>query len=380
MGRSDLVERILRRGAGQVSAGKPVTMFIQGEYGIGKSSLINYTQKLAEREHKLLPIYVTLGGCKTLEDVAVRVVECTLTATGQDTAIGDKVRNFLARYVGEQQLFGFKINLQNLKADAPSFSSPQGMLGFLDEIFQRVHGEGVAGLFVVLDEINGIASDPAFAQFLKSFVDENGVKAKPLPLLLALCGTEDKRREMISRHQPVDRVFDVIQVEKMTDVEMNLFFDSAFRSCDMIVHPASAPLLLHFSAGLPKIMQMLGDSAYWIDRDSIVDPEDVFSAANATAEDVGRKFVDQQVFKELRSDRYQSILDVIGADDPFSTTFVRSEIIQSLNPDQQKAFDNFLRRMRDLNVIRQGDRPGEYVFNVLMVRYYIYLTAQRRAV
>ena len=34
--------------------------------------------------------------------------------------------------------------------------------------------------------------------------------------------------------------------------------------------------------------------------------------------------------------------------------------------------DNFLRRLKKLNVIRQGDVPGEYVFNVKL--YQVYLT------
>lgn len=214
--------------------------------------------------------------------------------------------------------------------------------------------------------------------FLKSFVDENGVRREPVPLLLALCGTDDKRREMIQRHKPVDRIFDVIHVDAMSDSEMDEFFTSAFKSVGISVEPGALVLFRVFSAGLPKIMQMLGDSAYWIDRDANIDREDVGQAAFATAEDVGRKFVDQQVFNALRSEKYQAILDIIGQQAPLEMSFVRGDIMASLSDVQQKVFDNFLQRMRQLNVIRQGERKGEYVFNVLMVRYYIYITAQRR--
>ncbi|KXK15592.1 MAG: hypothetical protein UZ18_ATM001001557 [Armatimonadetes bacterium OLB18] len=378
VGRADQVNRILQRGAGQVASGKPVSIFVEGEYGIGKSSLVTFTQRLAEKKYKLLPIYVTLGGCKSMDDVAARTVECTLIAGGHESTRGEKLRNWLAKYVGEQGLFGFKINLQALKTDAPDFSSPQGMLAFFEEAVKRLSDEGVAGIFLVFDEINGIVGDPGFSMFLKSFVDENGVRREPVPLLLALCGTDDKRREMIQRHKPVDRIFDVIHVDAMSDSEMDEFFTSAFKSVGISVEPAALVLFRVFSAGLPKIMQMLGDSAYWIDRDANIDREDVGQAAFATAEDVGRKFVDQQVFNALRSEKYQAILDIIGQQAPLEMSFVRGDIMASLSDVQQKVFDNFLQRMRQLNVIRQGERKGEYVFNVLMVRYYIYITAQRR--
>jgi len=45
-GRQQQIERILTRGAAQVAAGKPVTMYVEGEYGIGKSSIAAYAQYL----------------------------------------------------------------------------------------------------------------------------------------------------------------------------------------------------------------------------------------------------------------------------------------------------------------------------------------------
>jgi len=377
VGRAKQADRLLRRGAQQVAAGKPTAFFVEGDYGIGKSSLVTYAQRLAEDDFGLLPVYVTLGGCKTIEDVAARVVEATLSSATNDKA-GDKLREWLARYVGEQQLFGFRINLQALRADAPNFSSPQGMLRFFRDALAKVADSGVTGFFLVLDEVNGIAGDPTFSIFLKSFVDENGVTGSPVPMLLTVCGTEDKRREMIARHQPVDRVFDVVHVDPMTRAETDEFFSRAFRSARIEVADEAFPLLWAYSAGLPKIMQMLGDNAFWMDRDGTVTMDDVSEAVVATAEEVGRKFVDQQVYNELRGDHYQAILDVIGQKDPFERTFSRSEIMATLTEPQKKVFDNFLRRMTQLQVIRKGGRAGEYEFNVLMVRFYIHIAARRR--
>ena len=40
---------------------------------------------------------------------------------------------------------------------------------------------------------------------------------------------------------------------------------------------------------------------------------------------------------------------------------------------EKKKFNNFLQEMKSLNVLRSGDVPGEYIFNVRMVRLYIWL-------
>jgi len=40
---------------------------------------------------------------------------------------------------------------------------------------------------------------------------------------------------------------------------------------------------------------------------------------------------------------------------------------------EKKKFNNFLQEMKSLNVLRSGAVPGEYIFNVRMVRLYIWL-------
>lgn len=378
IGRSVQVDRLLRRGAAQVAAGKPVTAFVEGEYGIGKSSLVAYAQRIADKDYGLHPIYVTLGGAKTLEDLIARLIESTLSSGAFESTRLDALRDWLGKYVGDQQLFGFRINFERLKADAPAFASPRGLLDFLAQGLERLSPSGVRGVFLVLDEINGIVADPGFAAFVKSVTDENSFRPAPVPLMLVLCGTDDKRREMIARHQSVDRVFEVVPVGPMDGHEVEQFYRETFARVSMHVEGSAMPLLYTFSAGLPKFMQMLGDSAFWIDRDGIVDVDDVISAVNATAEDVGRKFVDRQVYDALKSEKYQSILHEIGKRGPVEMAFLRKDVIDTLEDAQRKVFDNFLQRMQALNVIRKGERQGEYCFNVLMVRYYIYLYTQRR--
>lgn len=77
-GRQLEIDRILQRGVGQTELGKPTSFFVQGEYGIGKSSIARFTQTIAEQEHGLIGIYATLGGVKTLTDLATALLEATL--------------------------------------------------------------------------------------------------------------------------------------------------------------------------------------------------------------------------------------------------------------------------------------------------------------
>jgi hypothetical protein len=380
-GRQEQIERIMTRGAGQVALGKPHAIFVQGEYGIGKSSIASYVQWRAEREYGLHGIYASLAGCKTLEDVAEAVLKATFRSGAFDPTRAEKMRNWLAK-LGNQGMFGLSVNLAELQASAPTLTSHMGMLEFLNEVNSRLKDTGVKGIFLVLDEINGIASDPQFANFLKGLIDTNAISPDPLPLLLMLCGVEEKRRELIKAHQPIDRIFDIVEIPTMNDSEMEEFFIRAFLEAKMTVDKKAMGFLTYNSAGFPKIMHLIGDSVYWQDKDGIVDVNDAIEAIQIAADELGKKFVDQQILKALKTSEYRSFLDKIakaaGTKKLSNPGFTKDEIASKLDDSEKKKFNNFLQKMKKLKVLRSGELKGEWVFNIRMVWLYIYLRSTRK--
>ena len=377
-GRAQQIDKIMLRGVGQVVAGKPVAMFVQGEYGIGKSSIAGYVQRRAETECALHGIHVTLGGAKDTSDMAQAIVEATLRSGAFDPRISQKIRQWLAKYIGKQELFGISFNLDALRNDAPNFSTPLGMLGFLSEARDRLKDVGIQGIFLILDEINGITKNAEFAHFIKGLVDTNALAREPLPLLLMLCGVEERRREMIQKHEPVDRIFDIIEIEAMNREEMEQFFNNAFKSVSMEVETNAMQWLTDYSAGFPKIMHLIGDAAYWIDKDGVIDEPDAVQAVLSAADEIGKKHVDHQVYKALRSEDYHSILEKIAkSGGPASMNFKKADVAAQLTTLEKKKFNNFLQKMKKLNVLRSGDSSGEYVFNIRMVRLYIWLQSRQ---
>lgn len=374
-GRLAQITHIMERGVGQVEAGKPVAMYVQGEYGIGKSSIAGFVQWLAEREHGLHGIYASLGAAETLDDMGAAVLEATLRSGVFEPKRSEKVRNWLAKYVGEQSLFGLTIHADVLKKDAPNLIS--GLLPFLAEVIERLKDEGVKGIFLILDEINGITANPKFAAFIKSIVETNARFEKPIPLLLMLCGVEERRREMIRHLPPVDRIFDVIDIQPMSPEEMREFFEKAMNSVQMRLEEDAVKMMVTYSAGFPKIMHLVGDAAFWSDQDGVITKDDAFAAVLMAADEVGKKYVDQQVYKALRSADYRSILDKIAKRGPDSMSFNVADVSSGLTDTEKKKFYNFLRKMKTLKVLRSGKIQGEYIFTMRMVRLYIWLQSRQ---
>lgn len=371
VGRQNEIDRITRA-LGQVAAGKPQAVFITGEYGIGKSSLAGFARLLAEKEYGLFGIHVFLGGAATLEDVATKTVESILKSGAYNPNWSEAAKNALAKYVGRQELFGISVNLEVLQADGPNLT--RGYLPLLSGLFERVRQEGTRGILLILDEINGITSNPQFAHFIKGFVDENALSSSPLPVLLILCGVEERRGEMIRKHQPIERIFEIAEIKPMANDEMRSFFQRAFAGEQIELDLAALNAMMHYSAGYPKVMHIIGDNAFWIDKDGRIDINDAIAAVLLAAEDVGRKFVDQQVIKALRSKDYRSILAKLAKSD-FDLAFHKSKIADGLTSTEKGKFNNFLQKMKKLAVLRSGTETGEWVFNDRLVRLYILLNS-----
>ena len=371
VGRENEIARITRA-LQQVAAGKPQAIFVTGEYGIGKSSFAGLIRFIAEKEYNIFGIHVFLGGASTVEELARKTVESILKSGAYDPTVSEAARNALAKYVGKQDLFGFSINLEALKADGPALM--RGFLPLLEGVLERIKQRGTKGILLILDEINGITGNSEFAHFIKGMVDENALSQKPLPLLLMLCGVEERRREMIERHRPVERIFDIAEIEPMNSEEMRSFFTKSFQSESIELEQPALRMLMHYSAGYPKLMHILGDNAFWFDKDGRVDASDALAAVIAATEDVGRRFVDQQIVKALRSRDYRSILAKLGRS-AFALSFHKSQISDGLTPTERAKFNNFLQKMKKMGVLRGGDDPGEYVFNDRLVRLYILLNS-----
>lgn len=367
VGRDREIQRVTRA-LSQVALGKPQAVFVTGEYGIGKSSLAGFIRFLAEKQHSLFGIHTFLGGAESLEELATKTVEAVLRSGAFSSTWKDSARNFLGKYVGDQTLFGVNINLAQLRADSADLS--RGFLPFLRHLHTHLAPQGAKGLLLILDEINGITSSPKFSHFIKALVDENALARPSLPLLLMLCGVDERRREMIKHHPPVERIFEIAEIKPMTEDEMRAFFEGAFGSQQITVDSDAMKLMMHYSAGYPKVMHIVGDAAFWIDDDSKISKDDALSAVVTAAEEIGHKFVDQQVFDALHSKDYRSILAKLAKKE-FDLSFKRVEIVKGLTEIEKRKFDNFLQKMKKLNVLRAGVETGEYVFNSRLVRLYI---------
>lgn len=338
-------------------SGKQDNVFLIGDRGIGKSSLASFVRHQAPEE--VIALHVFLGKVTTLEEMVFHIFDQLIKETSSRKWFG-KIRNLFADTIKEIKLLGISVGFNPKKDDLRNLvlNFPSALHNVLKEISNIKKG-----LVIILDDINGLSKNEDFANWYKSFVDTVATHHSEFPVFMMLTGTPENRDALAQIQPSLMRIFRPLHIEKLSNQEVESFFENAFGSANIKVESSAMREMVKFSSGLPILMHEIGDAVYWFDKDGMIDDDDaIFGVINA-ANNVGKKYLDPQLYRILRSKRYFSILRKIP-ETSISRKFYRKDIVKALNDSEKKVLDNFLRRLRDLGILEKDieDGPGAYKF------------------
>jgi AAA+ ATPase superfamily predicted ATPase len=344
-------------------------IFIEGDRGIGKSSLCRLTMSLAEENSKVLGIHVFLGGVTTLEEMVRRIFE-RLMQESREKPWYQGVKDFFGKHVQEVGLFGI-----SLRFEASPRELSQAVSDFaptLRQLLDRI-GEDRRGIMLILDDLNGLVVNPQFCNWLKSMVDEIAVSDSPLPLTLMLAGLPERRRQIVQGQPSLNRVFDLVQVQSFDRGETRAFYDKAFGQAGLSVDDDAHEFLWTYSGGYPVYLHEIGDAVFKENQDDVIDACDVMGGVDRAAQIIGEKYIEPIILNAIRSEKYRGILSkVVDHGSGFNGSFNKEAILRRLGDEEAKVFNNFLQRMKKLGVLRQtpeGER-GAYEFTSALYWYF----------
>lgn len=359
VGRARQVEALMEH-AREAAAGRLKVGFLTGDRGIGKTSLARFAAVLAERDHDLLGLHVALGGADDASGMVQRVFD-RLANVARGRPLWERIGALFGDRVRTVGLFGLQVEFRPESEDLDALTANFDRA--VRSVIEKLHGTGCKGLFVVLDDINGLAASPTFATWLKNLVDTVAVDPDPFPVFLLFVGSERVRRELASRNESVARIFIPLDVTNWSRDEASDFYRRAFGRAGMTPGSAGLDLMTEYAGGLPVLAHEIGDACFRFATGPLVTRNDAERAVIRAANVVGHKYFAPQVFDRVRSPRYRSLLRTIPRAAP-SGRFKRSEILEVLSQEERASLDNFLRVMQRLEVLdRDPDRgPGHYRF------------------
>lgn len=372
VGRIHEVEQVLEsvRKSGDLKTVERI--FVIGERGIGKSSLCSFARVVAEEKLNVLGLHVFLGGVSSLEEMARRIFE-RLLQDSRDKPWFEGVKSFLGNHVKEVGLFGISLKFEASKSDLSQAVSD--FVPAMRNLLRRI-GSQKKGFVLILDDLNGLASSEKFANWIKSIVDEIATSKESIPMTLILVGLPERRKQLVGNQPSLDRVFNLIKINRFSEEETKEFYGKAFERVNTTVSNEAHKMFWRFSGGFPVFMHEIGDATYQIDKDDYIDQKDATEGIIRATQVIGAKYIEPKVMSAIRSEKYRSILKRIVRGD-FQPRFSRHEVLSRLSSPQKKVFDNFIRRMRDLDVVRaEPERgAGSYEFTSELYALFFWLQA-----
>lgn len=370
VGRMEEIERLramVRRSAnGRFGIG-----FVSGERGIGKSSITGFVRRLVERDDDTVGCHVFLGGVQDLGEMLRRSFD-RLLKESIDRPWHEQVRGFFGNRVRQVGLFGVTLELALSETDVAAIQHDfvPSIRRLLDQL-----GDRKRSLFLILDDINGLAQSAAFANWLKSSVDEIATSEQPTRLCILVVGLEERRAELIANQPSLARVFDLVDITPWSDEEAREFYRNSFRVAGATIGEREIAFLVRFTGGLPVLAHEIGDAVWRESRTLEIRRADALRGVTTAAEVVGRKLLAPRIFKAVRSERYRSILRRISAEP--TIRFTRAELLERLPAKERRVLDSFLRRMRQLGALDSDPEvKGGYRFPNRLHALYFYAEAQ----
>ena len=363
----DLLSTVRKAAKGTLQIG-----WISGERGMGKSSLASFVSFLAERDERALSAHVHLGGVHRLEDM-VRETHLSLLKDNQSKSWGKNLLSLFGERVKQIGLFGVEIQLD--VSDKELMATTNNFPASLGQIIEKA-GNDRNVLFLILDDINGLADNPRFAHWLKSMMDSVATSRTDVPVCLIFVGLEERLDKMRESNPSVGRIFrPLIPIRPWEQSESERFFQNAFSKRNVGIERSNVEFLAKCSGGLPVLAHEIGDSVWRRAKDNTIDEDDCIQGIVDAAYSVGTRFIEREVIQALQSRKYRSILGKIAKNQwNLDSKFSRKELLslETFTPTERKALDNFLRRMMRLGGItpvKDGER-GMYRFPTHMHRVY----------
>lgn len=350
-----------------INKGIPEHFFITGKRGMGKTSFVKYIGNFAEDNYQMVHIYVNNEGSNTLDDLIQNLVEKMFKEFNKETW-GKKIINSFVDNIDEINIKGVGISLKN-KQDLVG-NIKNNFADFLINACKELKDK--KGIFIVIDDINGMSDTPDFANWYKGLFETLYFDEEVIPVSFSLVSYQDKFEKLCDQNLSFSRIFNLIEIDHLDDEDIKEFYLDTFNEFNIkFKNDELLNEMVYYSWGMPLIMQQIGDAVFWNSLDGEINEDNAYSGISNAALELGNKQIRNKLNK-IKSSHYTKILYKLGKNEKME--FTKSEVKEFLSSDEILVFDDFLKRMRDLEIIESigKENSGEYAFvNRLYFVYFL---------
>lgn len=369
-GRFNELERI-ERSLFQTKNGNPSHFLIEGERGIGKSSLFLYVDYLAtgvipgssSETFNFVVVSIELRTDCDYYDL-IRIIGSGLRQALSDQETIKKLAVKAWDFLSNWEILGVQYHKVKERLE------PHELLDNLTEILVEILVDAsteVDGILILIDEADKPDEAANLGELVK-LLTERLTRRRCERVCLGLAGLPNIIPKLRHSHESAPRVFTALTLEPLEPEERVEVIRRGLKEAkeknghETKITPEAEEMISHLSEGYPHFIQ---EFAYWAfdhDEDGVIDAKDVLESAylkeNSALQQLGQKYFRDLYFDRISSDDYRQVLNVMA--DHSDGWVSRAEILKTPGI-KESTVNNALAALKKKNIIIPSDRHrGEY--------------------
>lgn len=320
----------------QAKGGNAQNFLVEGERGIGKSSLLRYISMVATSQlpvsggsrFDFVLVSIDLGGAHSQVDIVRAIGRELRKALGARDSLRENAKkawDFLTNW----EILGVRYH-----KSGEAFDPDDAKDSLVDQLAEVSGAPGIDGILILIDEADAAPTEAHLGEFSKSVTERLSRKGIE-NVILGLAGLPTLIGRLRSSHESAPRIFSMLELKPLTmserkmAVQIGMDIANEKNGQKTLLESSAADLLADLSEGYPHFIQQFGYCAFEADKDYLIDDSDVLKGAyseNGAISQLDAKYFEEAYVSKINSDDYRTLLNVMA--DHGDSWVSRKDLIQ----------------------------------------------------
>lgn len=353
--------KLIEQSLFQTKNGNPQHFLIEGERGLGKSSLFLMVEQQATGKIPLrnsekvnfIVINIELDSTQTFFEILKSIAADFKRALSEREKIkkmADGVWNFLSNW----EILGVRYH----KIDE-NLIQPYEILNELVLNFERViklANSEIDGILILIDEADRPGEKASLGEIVKLLTEKLSKRGCD-QVLIGMTGQPGLIAKLKASHESSSRIFTILTLKPLSEEENMAVVQSGLKKANQVnthqttIDDDALKLISQLSEGYPHFLQEFAFKAFENDKDYRICADDVKDGAfgvNGALNQLGNKYFNELYFTQVGSDDYRRVLQAMAR---FSDTWVNRTKIKHEIDIKDTTLNNALQALKTRNII-----------------------------
>jgi Cdc6-like AAA superfamily ATPase len=355
----------------QTKNGNPQHFLVEGERGLGKSSLFLMVEKQAtgiiplrgSESVKFLVINIELDSTQSFFEILKSIAADFKRALSERDKV-KKLASGVWDFLSNWEILGVRYH----KIDE-NLVQPYEILNELVVNFEKViklADEEIDGILILIDEADRPGEKASLGELVK-LLTEKLTKRGCDQVVIGMTGQPGLISKLRTSHESSPRIFSALTLKPLSEQENKEVVLSGLEEANKVnkdqtfIDEDALKFLSQLSEGYPHFLQEFAFKAFDQDENNRICVEDVKKGAFGTfgaLKQLGDKYFNELYFAQIGSDEYRRVLQAMAR---FSDSWVNREMIKKEISIKETTLNNALQALKTRNIIMPNPvQTGEF--------------------